>query len=76
MANVLIDARMMAPPEPLERALAALDLLKAGDELTLILNQQPHPLLASSGFKWAESEEATGGCAPLVRSWCRGIERP
>lgn len=64
MANVLIDARAMLPPEPLERAMAALDLLKRDDELTLILNQQPQPLLrilASSGFKWAEAEEATGG---------------
>lgn len=64
MANVLIDARAMLPPEPLERALAALDLLKCNDVLTLILNQQPLPLLrilADSGFKWAESEEDAGG---------------
>lgn len=64
MANSVIDARAMLPPEPLERALAAMELMKCGDELTLILNQQPQPLLrilANSGFKWVEAEEATGG---------------
>lgn len=64
MANVVIDARSMLPPEPLERALAALDLLECDDVLILILNQQPHPLLrilGSNGFKWAEAEEESGG---------------
>jgi uncharacterized protein (DUF2249 family) len=73
MANVLIDARAMLPPEPLERAVAALDLLKCDDELTLILNQQPHPLLrilANSGFKWAEAEEESGGWRYRIYKEC------
>lgn len=64
MGNVLIDARAMLPPEPLERAIAALDLLKCKDELTLILNRQPHVLLhvlRTCGYKWSAEKEPTGG---------------
>jgi len=64
MSNVLIDAREMLPPEPLERALAALDQIGAGDNLTLMLNQRPYPLflvLAKNGFSWNEAEEESGG---------------
>lgn len=64
MPNILIDAREMLPPEPLERALTALDLLRNDDELTLILNQRPQPLLqilARNGYAWNEAEEAGGG---------------
>lgn len=64
MPDILIDAREMLPPEPLERALTALDLLGVGEGLTLILNQRPLPLfhiLSGSGYQWQEAEEAGGG---------------
>lgn len=40
----LIDGRDMLPPEPLERTLAELDSMEAGDELLLLLYCEPHPL--------------------------------
>lgn len=64
MPNILIDARAMLPPEPLERALTALDLLRDNDELTLILNQRPHPLLqilSGNGYRRNEAKEVSGG---------------
>lgn len=64
MPNVVIDARGMSPPEPLERAVAALDLLGSNGDLTLIVNRRPYPLflvLANYGYKWNEAEEADGG---------------
>lgn len=42
----LIDGRDMLPPEPLERTLAELDSMEAGDELVLLLYCEPHPLYA------------------------------
>lgn len=51
----LIDGRDLLPPEPLELTLAALDGLGDGEELTLQLYCQPHPLyqiLRRSGYVW------------------------
>lgn len=42
----LIDGRDMLPPEPLERALAALDTMAPGEELVLLLHCEPLPLYA------------------------------
>lgn len=56
-ASPVIDGREMQPPEPLEKALAALDTLPDGGELTLLLYCQPHPLfniLRNNGFAWQE----------------------
>ena len=64
MPDIFIDAREMRPPEPLERALAALDLLGDDGGLTLMLKRRPYPLflvLSNKGYKWNESEEAGGG---------------
>lgn len=63
MPNLVIDARGMSPPDPLERAVAALDRLGRDDDLTLIVNRRPYPLfllLANYGYKWNEVEETDG----------------
>jgi len=40
----VIDGRDLEPPEPLERAMAALATLAAGDELVMLLRCEPVPL--------------------------------
>lgn len=40
----LIDARDLAPPEPLELVLSALDELKPGERLRLLIHTRPLPL--------------------------------
>ena len=42
---IVIDGRGLLPPEPLERTLQALETLPAGEELTLLVNCHPEPLL-------------------------------
>lgn len=42
----LIDGRDMEPPEPLERAIAELRTLAAGEELVMLLRCEPLPLYA------------------------------
>jgi len=54
----MIDGRGLSPPEPLERTLAALERLPAGDELTVLLECRPHPLFAilkRTGYSWRET---------------------
>lgn len=64
MPDIVIDARGLRPPEPLERASAALDMLDDREELTLILDRRPYPLfglLSLNGYRWKESELEDGG---------------
>lgn len=59
----LIDGREMAPPEPFEATMTALDTLQPGEELTLLLYCQPQPLyetLRRNGYVWNETWEADG----------------
>ena len=63
MPERVIDGREMQPPEPLERALEALDTLAEGDELLLLLYCQPHPLfaiLSKNGYAWCDELRADG----------------
>lgn len=55
--RIVIDGREMQPPEPLERALAALDALPPDGELVMLLYCQPVPLfniLRHNGYVWDE----------------------
>ena len=69
MPDIVIDARSMLPPEPMEQALTALDLLGNDGELTLILNRRPYPLLgilSANGYRWAEGQADNGGLKYLI----------
>lgn len=45
MSQILVDARGLMPPEPMELAVAALDELKGPeDEVLLLLYREPFPL--------------------------------
>jgi len=59
----IIDGRDMAPPEPLELTLDALDALPQGEELVLLLYCHPLPLfeiLGKMGSTWTETIRADG----------------
>ena len=61
----VIDGRGMEPPEPFERVMAALALLKSGEKVLLILPREPFPLyrvLESAGYSWnTKRPEGTAG---------------
>lgn len=60
---VIVDGREMQPPEPLEKTLAALDTLKPGEEVLLMVYCHPAPLLnvlRRNGFSWDESVRDDG----------------
>lgn len=66
----IIDGRELEPPQPLELTLEAVDTLADGEELTLLLYCQPHPLynaLRSGGFSWREQLLEDGTREILIR---------
>ncbi len=51
----ILDVSMLEPCEPLERTLAAIQNLQAGDYLKVIHRREPHllyPMLEKSGYAW------------------------
>lgn len=51
--TIEVDARFLQPPEPFERTVEALDHLKPGGEVHLLIGREPHPLyqmLRNSGY--------------------------
>lgn len=65
----VLDARGMQPPEPLTRALAALDQLLPEQRLRLLVPFEPHPLydiLARNGYRYRAKRQADGSCAVLI----------
>jgi uncharacterized protein (DUF2249 family) len=52
--SVLVDARWLEPPEPMERVLAALDDLRPGQSIRFLIHREPLPLygvLQSMGYR-------------------------
>lgn len=53
--ELIVDARGLAPPEPMEKALAALTQLERGARLRLLIHREPMPLyriLQNNGYRW------------------------
>jgi len=59
----VIDGRDMEPPEPLERAMAALATLVPGEELVMLLRCEALPLysmLERNGFRYTSKFQPDG----------------
>jgi len=71
--ETLLDVSMLEPPEPMERVLAAVDELKAGDYLRLLHRREPFPLyliLEEMGFAYLTRPGRTTAYEVFV--WHRG----
>lgn len=44
--EILIDARWLEPPEPMEKAMQALAQLLPGQQIRMLLHREPYPLYA------------------------------
>lgn len=44
--TIELDARDLEPPEPMQQALAALAVLKPGEQLRMLHHREPFPLYA------------------------------
>lgn len=67
--EILVDARGLEPPEPLEKVMQALALLRPGQSVRLLLHREPfplYPLLAERGYGHATRMEADGSYVILI----------
>ena len=68
--EILIDAHGLEPPEPMEKVMQALVLLRPGDSIRLLLPREPfplYPLLAERGYRHTTRMEADGSYVILIR---------
>jgi len=53
--EVLVDGRWLEPPEPMERVLMALDVLRPGQTLRFLIHREPiplYPVLQDKGYSF------------------------
>jgi uncharacterized protein (DUF2249 family) len=70
ISEVLIDARWLEPPEPMEKVMQALALLRPGQSIRLLLHREPfplYPLLAELGYGHDTSAQPDGSFVILIR---------
>lgn len=68
--QIILDARQMVPPEPMERTLEALGELAADGELILLLYREPVPLykiLRNNGYTHRTTLRADGTFEIAIR---------
>ena len=68
--EILVDARDLAPPEPMEKVLQALSLLRPGQSIRLLLHREPFPLyalLSERGYQHNTHLQADGSYVILIQ---------
>lgn len=68
--EILIDARGLEPPEPMEKVLQALAQLRPGQTIQLLLHREPfplYPILAERGYRHETRMAADGSYVILIR---------
>lgn len=67
--EILLDARGLEPPEPMERVLQTLALLRPGQSIRMLLHREPfplYPILAERGYRHATTMQADGSYVILI----------
>ena len=68
--EILVDARGLEPPEPMEKVMQTLALLRPGQTIRMLLHREPFPLyaiLAERGYRHETRMEADGSYVILIR---------
>lgn len=68
--EILVDARDLEPPEPMEKVMQALSLLRPGQSIRLLLHREPfplYPLLTERGYRHDTRMEADGSYLILIQ---------
>jgi uncharacterized protein (DUF2249 family) len=67
--EILVDARWLEPPEPMEKVMQTLAQLRPGQSIRLLLHREPfplYPLLADRGYRHETRMEADGSYVILI----------
>lgn len=67
--EIRIDARGLEPPQPMERVMQTLALLRPGQSIRLLLHREPfplYPILAEHGYRYATHMESDGSYVILI----------
>jgi uncharacterized protein (DUF2249 family) len=70
MPEIELDVRYLDPPEPMERAIDALDRLGPDDTLRMLIHREPHPLfqmLRESGYTYKVEQQPDYTYVILIR---------
>jgi uncharacterized protein (DUF2249 family) len=68
--EILIDARWLEPPEPMEKVMQAVGLLKPGQHIRLLLHREPfplYPILENQGYSHETMPQPDGTFIILIR---------
>lgn len=68
--EILVDARDLEPPEPMEKVMQALALLRASQSIQLLLHREPfplYPLLAEKDYRHRTRMKADGSYVILIQ---------
>jgi TusA-related sulfurtransferase len=68
--EILVDARGLEPPEPMEKVLQTLALLRPGQTIRMLLHREPFPLyaiLAERGYRHETRMDPDGSYVILIR---------
>ncbi len=68
--DILIDARWLEPPEPMEQVMQVLGLLRPGQSIRMLLHREPfplYPLLSERGFRHETHMQTDGSYVILIR---------
>ena len=69
--EILVDARDLEPPEPMEKVMQTLALLRPGQTIRLLLHREPfplYPILAERGYRHITTPQDDGSYVILIRS--------
>ncbi|MBU1223778.1 MAG: DUF2249 domain-containing protein [Gammaproteobacteria bacterium] len=67
--EILVDARGLEPPEPMEKVMQTLALLRPGQTIRMLLHREPFPLYAileERGYRHDTHMEADGSYVILI----------
>lgn len=74
-ADIVVDARWLEPPEPMQRVLHALETRGRGQRLRLLIHREPYPLydlLDARGMEWHRRALVNGSYEVLIGGPVRG----
>ena len=67
--EILVDARGLEPPEPMEKVMTTLSLLRPGQTIRMLLHREPFPLYAllpDRGYRHDTRMEGDGSYVILI----------